>query len=101
MKHSTMESKPDTKEAMRNLIKDIRSGIPFDTPVAEMCNGPCTGCSKKLMDYLDMELEEKETLLATGHNPTLGEINRLKKTAIKIHGVLSQNGLVKTSNSPR
>ena len=94
-----METKPDTKEAMKNLIEAIRLGIPFDTPIAEMCNGPCTGCSKKLMDYLDMELEEKETLLSTGHNPTLGEINRLKKTAMKIHGVLAQNGLVKIADS--
>ncbi len=93
-----METKPDTKEAMRNLIKDIRLGIPFDTPVAELCNGPCTGCSKKLMDYLDMELEEKEALLTAGHSPTLGEINRLKKTAVKIHSVLVQNGLIGTTD---
>jgi hypothetical protein len=89
-----MTSKPDTKEAMGNLIEQIRTTIPFDTPIDKLCNGPCTGCSKKLMDYLDMELEEKETLLATGHHPSLGEINRLKKTALKIHSVLMQNGLI-------
>lgn len=101
MKHSSIASKPDTVEAMGRLISQIRSTVPFDTPIEELCNGPCTGCSKKLMDYLDMELEEKEALLATGHNPTLGEISRLKKTAIKIHGVLSKNGLVNSTNSVR
>ena len=82
---------------MGRLISHIRSAIPFDTPMEELCNGPCTGCSKKLMDYLDMELEEKEALLETGHNPTLGEINQLKKTAVKIHTVLVQNGLIDTA----
>lgn len=94
-----MANKPDTKTAMENLIVEIRSAIPFDTPIDQLCDGPCTGCSKKLLDYLDMALEEKETLLSTGHNPTLGEINRLKKTAMKIHGVLVQNGLVKIADS--
>ncbi|WP_231902169.1 hypothetical protein [Neptuniibacter pectenicola] len=52
--------KPDTTEAMQTLIKQIREAIPFDTPIALMCNGPCTGCAKKLLDYLDMELLDKE-----------------------------------------
>ena len=98
MKHSSIASKPDTVEAMVRLISQIRSTVPFDTPIEELCNGPCTGCSKKLMDYLDMELEEKEALLTAGHNPTLGEINRLKKTAVKIHSVLVQNGLIDTTD---
>lgn len=89
-----MASKPDTQTAMRKLIDDIRAGIPFDTPMEDLCNGPCTGCSKKLLDFLDTMLEEKETDLNNGHIPALGEISHLKKTAFKVRGVLLKNGLI-------
>nr|WP_320136402.1 hypothetical protein [uncultured Amphritea sp.] len=89
-----MTKKPDTQTAMRKLIADIRAGIPFDTPMKDLCNGPCTGCSKKLLDYLDTELEEKEAALDAGYKPDFGDLNRLKKTALKIRGVLVKNGLI-------
>lgn len=90
-----MASKPDTKTAMKALITEIRSAIAFDTPIDRLCDGPCTGCSRKLLEYLDMTLAEKEALLAAGYQPALGEITRLKKKAVKIHSVLTQNGLIK------
>jgi hypothetical protein len=86
--------KPDTTEAMQTLIKQIREAIPFDTPIALMCNGPCTGCTKKLLDYLDMELLDKEKNLQDGEVPNLGEIDKLAKTAKKIYRSLQKNGLV-------
>lgn len=89
-----MITKPDTQIAMRKLIADIRSAIPFDTPQEKLCNGPCTGCAKKLLDYLDMELEEREAEINAGHIPGLGELNRLKKSAVKIHSALIKNGLI-------
>lgn len=90
-----MLTKPDTQIAMRKLIADIRSAIPFDTPQEKLCNGPCTGCAKKLLDYLDMQLEEKESEINAGIIPNLGELNRLKKSAMKIHATLIKNGLIK------
>ncbi|WP_417225782.1 hypothetical protein [Amphritea sp.] len=90
-----MANKPDAQTAMRILISDIRAGIPFDTPMEELCNGPCTGCSKKLLDFLDTQLEEKETEINSGHIPALGELNRLKKTALKVRTTLIKNGLIK------
>ncbi|UTW03377.1 hypothetical protein KDX31_19025 [Amphritea atlantica] len=90
-----MITKPDTPIAMRKLIADIRSAIPFDTPQEKLCNGPCTGCAKKLLDYLDMQLEEKESEINAGIIPNLGELNRLKKSAMKIHATLIKNGLIK------
>ncbi|WP_372598648.1 hypothetical protein [Amphritea sp.] len=42
-----------------------------------------------------MELEEKETAINAGHIPGLGEINRLKKSAVKIHAALIKNGLIR------
>ncbi|MBN1005950.1 hypothetical protein [Amphritea pacifica] len=89
-----MITKPNTQTAMRNLIADIRDAIPFDTPIEKLCNGPCTGCSKKLLDYLDMQLEEKEAEIDAGHIPSFGELNRLKKSALKIHATLMKNGLI-------
>ncbi|MDO6514059.1 hypothetical protein WNY58_14235 [Neptuniibacter pectenicola] len=86
--------KPDTTEAMQTLIKQIRETIPFDMPVALMCNGPCTGCAKKLLDYLDMELLDKEKNLKEGEIPNLGDIDKLAKTAKKIYRSLQKNGLV-------
>ncbi len=91
-----MVTKPDTKTAMQTLISDIRKAVPFDTPMEKLCDGPCTGCSKKLLDYLDMQLEEKEAELNAGLIPNLGELNRLKKSAMKIHATLIKNGLIKT-----
>ncbi|WP_420554717.1 hypothetical protein [Neptuniibacter marinus] len=76
--------KPDTTEAMQTLIKQIRETTPFDMPVALMCNGPCTGCAKKLLDYLDMELLDKEKNLKEGEIPNLGDIDKLDKTAKRI-----------------
>lgn len=86
--------KPDTTEAMQTLIKQIRETTPFDMPVALMCNGPCTGCAKKLLDYLDMELLDKEKNLKEGEIPNLGDIDKLAKTAKKIYRSLQKNGLV-------
>lgn len=90
-----MITKPNTPIAMRKLIADIRSAIPFDTPQEKLCNGPCTGCAKKLLDYLDMQLEEREAEIDAGIIPNLGELNRLKKSAMKIHATLIKNGLIK------
>ncbi len=90
-----MAIKPDTRTAMKKLIADIRAAIPFDMPLANICNCPCTGCSKKLLDYLDMQLEEKEAEVEAGSIPSLGELNRLKKSATKIHATLIKNGVIK------
>ncbi len=87
-------AKPDPRTAMQNLISEIRNTLPFDMPVAELCSGICRGCSKKLLDYLDMELAEWEDRLAAGDIPSLGDINQLASSSQKIYKVLQRNGLV-------
>ena len=87
--------KPNTTAAMNDLIAQIRVSIPFDTPMSELCNGPCTGCSKKLLDFLDTEVEEWETNIACGTKPNLGDIHSLAKTSRKIYAILKKNGLIK------
>ncbi|MEH6628897.1 MAG: hypothetical protein V7739_20855 [Motiliproteus sp.] len=80
--------------AMAELITQVRTAVPFDTPMSELCDGPCTGCSKKLLDFLDQELEEWETRLGRGENPTFGDLQRLGKQSQKIYRVLQRNGLI-------
>ena len=86
--------KSSPASAMIELIEKTRSAIPFDAPIASMCNGPCTGCSKKLLDFLDMELEDWEIRLQHGEEPKLGDIQKLAKRCKKIYRVLKRNGLI-------
>ncbi len=52
--------KPNTRDAMFQLIGQIREALPFDSPAARVCEGPCDGCSMKLLEYMDQELENWE-----------------------------------------
>ena len=85
--------KPDTRTAMRHLIEQIREVMPFDLPDARVCEGPCDGCSMKLLDYLESELENWESRLETGETPNLGDLSKLASTGKKIHRVMVENGL--------
>ena len=51
---------------MRQLIGEVRRQLPFDLPQARLCNGPCTGCSLKLLDFLEVELQAWERRLDAG-----------------------------------
>ncbi len=79
---------------MRQLIRQIQEAMPFDAPEANLCSGHCHGCSSKLLEYLDIRLEEWEARLAQGEQPTLGDLHQLARTARKIHRALEKNGLV-------
>ena len=86
--------KPSTRTAMLRLISQIRAEIPFDMPEATLCRGPCTGCSKKLMEFLDQELVSQQQDIDLGEVPTLGQIHKLARLAKKVHKVLVKNGLI-------
>jgi hypothetical protein len=86
--------KPDAATAMRELIIQVRQTLPFDLPEARVCDGPCKGCSLKLLDFLEQELEEWEQRLDDGEKPGLAELSRLAKTSRRIHSVLLKNGLL-------
>ncbi|MCV6613237.1 MAG: hypothetical protein OIF55_20990 [Amphritea sp.] len=86
--------KPDTETAMEILIEQVREAIPFDTPADRLCAGSCTGCPKKLLEYLDMELEEWEQKLTSGEKPDFGDINKLTKASRKIFTILQRNNLI-------
>ena len=79
---------------MQNLITQIRETLPFDAPEAEMCaNNDCRGCSKKLLEYLAMELDSRQADLGRGLIPTFGDLKKLGDAARKVHKVIERNGL--------
>ena len=90
--------KPDVPTAMRQLIDEVRHTLPFDLPEARVCNGPCDGCSLKLLDFLEMELEAWERRLDEGEKPGLAELSKLAKTSRRIHRVLQKNGLLEAKS---
>ncbi|MCG8531789.1 MAG: hypothetical protein MI749_14150 [Desulfovibrionales bacterium] len=89
--------KPDTQTAMAQLIEQIREAIPFGLSEAEICHGTCQGCSKKLLDFLDQELDHWSDYLSHGGVPRLGDISRLARISKKVYRALEKNNLV-TSN---
>lgn len=86
--------KPDTTTAMRQLIGQIRTLFPFDHPRAQICDGPCEGCSLKLLGYLEGELEAWERRIEDGERPGLAEISQLLRTSRKIARVLEKAQLM-------
>lgn len=87
-------SKPTPRIAMQNLIDEVRGTLPFELPEAQLCDGICNGCSKKLLDYLDGELIDWQERLDAGEEPKLGDLAALGKTSRKIYRVLQRNELV-------
>ena len=86
--------KPDTREAMRGLIWQIKRAIPFDLPESYWCTGGCRGCSKKLVEFLATEIESWDNRLDRGEVPRLGDINNLASSSRKIRRVLEKNGVL-------
>ena len=86
--------KPDSATALRQLIDDIRARFPFDRAEAQICSGPCQGCSLKLLEYLDTELSEWEHRLCIGQRVGLAELSSLLRTSRKIARVLEKADLM-------
>lgn len=89
-----MTRKPDTRTAMNGLIHQVREAMPFDASKAAVCADDCNGCSKKLLEFIAMELDDWEARLNNGHLPTLGDVERLARTCKKVYRVLERNGLI-------
>lgn len=87
--------KPKTTVVMRDIIRQIRENFPFALSEQELCAQTCShGCSIKLLEYIDMEINEWEQRLDKGEIPTLGDIQKLSRSSLKIYRVLQQNKLV-------
>jgi hypothetical protein len=90
---STQKPKPPVAEAMRELIAQVRTAIPFNTPEAELCADECRSCSVKLLEFLAAELDDWEARLDAGETPGLAELSRLSRTSRKVYKALEKNGL--------
>lgn len=84
---------------MRTLIGQIRAAIPFDLPEAAVCRDSCDGCSMKLLEFMESELESWERRLDHGEQPNFGDLARLAGTGRKIYTILERNGLLKSGPS--
>lgn len=79
---------------MRQLIQQTRKVLPFDMPESQVCHGECNGCSLKLLNYLDDELEQWRVRLEGGEKPGLAELSRLAKISRRVYKVVERNGLL-------
>ena len=89
-----MTRKPDTREAMRILIDQIRAAIPFHLSAADICRDECRNCSVKLLEYLDSELDAWQSRLDNHEIPDFRDLSRLAKSGHKIYRALQKNGLI-------
>lgn len=80
---------------MEALLQQIRTALPFDIPAAELCRGPCVGCPKKLLEYMEMELSHWQAELDAGVTPSLGDLNQRARQAKKVARAMAANGLLR------
>jgi len=85
--------KPNTTEAMRSLLSEIRRCIPLNLPEASLCGGKCLGCSKKMLEMLDTEVCFWESRL-DDEVPGLADLKSLQRLAERTHKILKRNQLI-------
>lgn len=89
------QRKPNTIVAMQQLLDSIRSNIPFGLKEADMCQGICRGCSKKMIEMLDTEVSQWQVDLDNETAvPTLSDLAFLEKLARRTLKVLKRNDLI-------
>ena len=86
--------KPSTTVAMHQLIEQIRSAMPLTADSDDLCRDSenCHLCALKLIEFLNMELDDWERRLADQEIPNFGDLNKLAKTAQKIQNALKKGG---------
>ncbi len=95
-----MSSKPRTTEAMRNLIRTVRTVLPIDLSPEAVCSDECRGCSIKLIEYIAMEMDNWEYRLDDGAIPTFRDLDKLARSCNKIYRALLKNGLLQEAETP-
>lgn len=86
-------TKPNTTEAMHKLTETVRQTLPFNLPKEVLCSG-CSrhGCAFKLLEYMDMELQDWEQRLENGEKPNFNDIQKLTKISQKVYKNLQKTG---------
>lgn len=90
--------KPDTRQAMQNLLEEINRRLPLYAPEASLCRKDCVGCPRKLIQYMENEYETWRMALQDGETPSFGELNKLARSARKIYAVFVKNGLARNNS---
>ncbi|MBT3203936.1 MAG: hypothetical protein HOM14_14240 [Gammaproteobacteria bacterium] len=86
--------KPNTTQAMSELIDQIKTTLPLDQSETITCTGQCKICPEKLVEFISMELENWEYRLENGDVPNFKDLNKLAKSSLKIHKALDKKGLI-------
>jgi hypothetical protein len=89
-----MSTRPRTTEVMRDFLRQARTGLPLGLAADDICTDDCRGCSMKLIEYLESEIENWEYRLQQGDVPDFRDLDRFARSATRIHRVLVRNGLV-------
>ncbi|ESE42856.1 hypothetical protein [Shewanella decolorationis] len=84
-------SKPNTKTAMQQLIAQIQQAIPLNLNEAQMCQGECLGCSKKMLEMLDAEISYWQY---TDTRPGLKDLKHLENIGLRTYKILKRNKLI-------
>ena len=87
--------KPDTCQAMHDIIAQIREAIPLQLSVDDICDNDYKSCSLKLIEYLSSEIDNWEYRLQQNDVPDFRDLRRLASSGQKIHRALTKNGLIK------
>jgi len=84
-------SKPNTKTAMQQLIAQIQQAIPQNLNEAQICQGECLGCSKKMLEMLDAEISYWQY---TDAIPSLKDLKNLENIGRRTYKILKRNQLI-------
>ncbi|WP_061783174.1 hypothetical protein [Shewanella putrefaciens] len=83
--------KPNTQIAMQTLINQIKETIPLNLEEAQLCQGQCLGCSKKMLEMLDAEISYWQFSEVT---PNLKDLKNLENIGRRTYKILKRNQLL-------
>ncbi len=83
--------KPNTQIAMQTLINQIKETTPFNLEEAQLCQGQCLGCSKKMLEMLDAEISYWQFSEVT---PSLKDLKNLENIGRRTYKILKRNQLL-------
>lgn len=86
--------KPNTTQAMHDLINQIKTALSLEQIDSNACSGQCKICPEKLVEYISMELENWEYRLENGETPNFKDLSKLAKSAQKIYNALDKKGFI-------
>jgi hypothetical protein len=93
--------KPDPRTAMLEMIAEARSLLVRAGEAASVCTGDCSDCSVKQVEALAVLVADWESRLATGEQPTLGELHRFGRLGQAVRASLERQEVLGATGSSR